>query len=189
LPPLLGYAFTLQVGTSHPKVRGVRYTDRLDWAPQFLAVPEPRVLVVQDVDSGPHTGSLVGEVHASICRALGCAGVVTNGAVRDLPALRRLGFRTFASFVCVSHAYVHVVEAGAPAQIGDMTVKTGDLLHGDEHGVLCVPASVAAALPEIVRQQKAAERKILDYCRSPDFSVEGMTALLQQVQSEHPLPE
>ena len=57
---------------------------------QLLALPAPRILVVEDVESGPGTGSFMGEVHANIYRALGCAGIVTNGAVRDLPALRRL---------------------------------------------------------------------------------------------------
>jgi regulator of RNase E activity RraA len=189
LPPLLGYAFTLRVSTTHPKVAGVRYVDHVDWAPQLLAVPEPRVLVVQDVGSDPHTGSFLGEVHANIYRALGCSGVVTDGAVRDLPALRALGFKTFATFVAVSHAYAHVVEAGAPVRVGGMTVRSGELLHGDQHGVLCLPASVAAGLPDIVREQKARERRIVEFCRSPGFNVEGIAALLRQVQSEHPLPE
>jgi regulator of RNase E activity RraA len=189
LPPLVGYAFTLRVGTAHPKVAGVRHVDHIDWAPQLLAVPEPRILVVQDVTSHPHTGSGLGEVHANICQAMGCTGVVTNGAVRDLPALRALGFHAFATFVSVSHAYVHVIEAGTPVQVGGMTVRCGDLLHGDRHGVLCIPPGVAAALPDIARDQRAQERKIIDYCRSPEFTVQGIAALLQQVQAERPLPE
>ena len=57
--------------------------------------------------------------------ALGCAGVITNGAVRDLPALRRLGFPAFASHVSVSHAYAHVVEVGRPVTVGGLKVHTG----------------------------------------------------------------
>jgi regulator of RNase E activity RraA len=189
LPTLVGYAFTLRVSTAHPKVRGVRHVDHVAWAAQLLALPEPRVLVVQDVDSDPGSGSFLGEVHANIYRALGCVGVVTNGAVRDLPALRSLGLQTFAGFVSVSHAYAHVVEAGAPATIGGMTVESGDLLHGDQHGVLYVPMDVAAPLPDIAREQKAQERRIVEFCRSPEFCVEGIEALLRRVQLEHPLPE
>jgi len=189
LAPMVGHAFTLQVNTTHPKVQGVRYVDHVDWAPQLLAVPAPRVLVIEDLSSGPRTGSFLGEVHANIFRAFGCIGVVTTGAVRDLPGLRQLGFHAVSAYVSVSHAYVHVVSAGAEVNVGGMKVESGALLHADQHGVLCVPKEVAGQRPAIVARQKRTERKVIEYCRSADFSVEGIAELLQQVQSEHPLPE
>jgi 4-hydroxy-4-methyl-2-oxoglutarate aldolase len=189
LRPLLGYALTLRVHTSSPPVRGVRYVDHIDWAQRLLALPPPRLLVVEDVKGGPGSGSFMGEVHANIYAALGCAGVITNGAVRDLPALGRLSFPTFASYVSVSHAYAHLVEVGSAVTVGGLTVHTGDLLHGDRHGVLSIPLEVAAELPAIAARQKAEEQKIIQFCRSTQFSVEGLARLLQQVQSENPLPE
>jgi regulator of RNase E activity RraA len=186
--PLLGYAFTLRVSTTHPKVAGVRYVDHVDWAEAFLALPQPRVLVVEDMHASPATGAFLGEVHASIYRALGCAGVVTNGAVRDLPRLQALGFSTFARYVSVSHAYAHVVEVAPEVCIGGMRVSTGDLLHGDRHGVLCVPAEVAHALPDIVAQQQTEERRILALCAAPQFSLAALRDLLAQIQAERPLP-
>jgi 4-hydroxy-4-methyl-2-oxoglutarate aldolase len=189
LGPLVGYAFTLSVSTTHPKVQGVRYVDHIDWAPQLFAVPQPRVLVIEDLSSGPRTGAFLGEVHASIYRALGCIGVVTTGAIRDVPALRRVGFQAFSRYVSVSHAYVHVVSAGVPVSVGGMTVESGALLHADQHGVVCVPKGVADQLPDIAARQKDNERRIIEYCRSSGFSLQGIAELLQQVQSEHPLPE
>lgn len=189
LPAMLGYAFTVRVSTRHPKVREVRYVDHVDWAPQLLALPGPRVLVIENVGPEPLRGAVMGEVHASIYRALGVAGVLTNGAVRDLPALGAMRFHVFAGGVSVSHAYAHVVEVGAPVIVGGLTIATGDILHGDMHGVVALPAEVAPLLPAIVRRQKADEAKILAYCRSTQFSVEGIDVMLQQIQRDHPLPE
>lgn len=189
LPPLTGYAFTLQVRTTKPPVPGVRYADSVDWGRSIAALPRPCVLVVQDLDSRPDTGSFMGEVHAHIYRALGCAGVITNGAVRDMPALAAMRFPTFATYVSVSHAYVHLVRAGEPVLVGGLTVRTGDLVHADRHGVIAIPPAVAADLPAIAARQKSDERRIIDYCGAPDFTVEGLDALLRQLQRTHPLPD
>ena len=60
------------------------YYDRMDWWTYVASLPEPRVMVLQDVDPQPGVGAFVGEIHATIGRALKCVGCVTNGAVRDL---------------------------------------------------------------------------------------------------------
>lgn len=189
LPPLMGYAFTLGVRTTKPRVRGQQHPDTVEWAHQLELLPKPRVLVVQDLENRVDTGSVMGEVHAHMFRALGCVGAITNGAVRDLPELQTLGFGTFASHVSVSHAYVHLVSIGAPVMIGGLTVRTGDLLCGDMHGVISVPDAVAADLPEIAARQRRDERRIIDYCAASSFSVDGLEQLLRQIQAQHPLPE
>ncbi len=180
LPPAVGYAFTLRVRTNDPPIDGGDFVDRVDWWDQLLTVPPPRILVVEDVHAEPGTGSFLGEVHASVYRALGCAGIVTNGAVRDLGGLERLGFPAFAGHVAVSHAYAHIIEFGVPVTVGGLEVAPGELMHGDRHGVLAIPIAVAAALPGIVARNRVRERAIIDYCRSPERTVAGLKALLQQ---------
>ncbi len=49
-----------------------------------------------------------------------------------------LGFHFFSSCVTVSHAYVHMVDFGAPVKVGGLLVKPGDLLMGDKHGVISI---------------------------------------------------
>lgn len=181
LPPLVGYAIPIRVRTGNPPLAGRAYVDRVDWWDQLLVVPEPRILVVEDVQSNAASGSFMGELHAHIYRALGCAGIVTNGAVRDVPALLEMGFQAFASHVSVSHAYAHVVEVGNPAVIGGLEVRLGDLLHGDMHGVLSIPPHVVDELPEIAANQKKIEEIIKAFCASSDFSPEGLRQLLQQL--------
>ena len=85
LPTTVGYAATARIRSSDPPMEGHSYYDRGTWWDSLLQVPEPRVVVIEDVDSKPGLGAFIGEVHASILVALGCVAVVTNGAVRDLP--------------------------------------------------------------------------------------------------------
>jgi regulator of RNase E activity RraA len=110
--PMVGYAMTARIKCSNPPKDGHAYVDRTDWWNYAQSISAPRVVVIQDVDEKPGTGSLVGEVHAGILMALGCSGVVTNGAVRDVPALEKAGFHVFAGSLAVSHAYAHIVEFG-----------------------------------------------------------------------------
>ena len=84
LPPMVGFAVTLRVRASNPAMDGRSDLDQTDWWPLLQAANAPHVLVIQDMDRKPGAGAFVGEVHAAILQAMGCVGVITNGAVRDL---------------------------------------------------------------------------------------------------------
>jgi 4-hydroxy-4-methyl-2-oxoglutarate aldolase len=168
--PLVGYAVTVRIRCSNPPMRGHGYPDRTDWWIALLQVPAPRIVVIQDVEDRPGTGAFLGEVHASILQALGCIGAITNGTMRDAPAIEKMGFHLFASGLAVSHAYVHIVDFDHPVEIGGLTVKPGDLLHADVHGVLSVPKGIAADIPAAAAKLTERERKVIALCRSKDFS-------------------
>ena len=98
LPPAVGHAVTARIRCSTPPPVGYQYTDRTDWWHYIATVPSPRFVVVEDVDESPGLGGFVGELHATILRALDCVGYATNGAVRDADAVRaRVGLSMFAS--------------------------------------------------------------------------------------------
>jgi 4-hydroxy-4-methyl-2-oxoglutarate aldolase len=176
LPPMIGYAATIKIRGSAPPTTDGTYSDRTDWWDYVISLPEPRVVVAQDVATRPGLGSLVGSVHMNILRALHCVGVVTNGAVRDLPAAESAGFRLFAGSVSVSHAYVHIIEFGKPVEIGGLKIESGDLLHGDLHGVQSVPLGIAAQIPPVAAQIAAKEQALIALCQSPAFSLEKLRA-------------
>jgi len=178
LQPMLGYAATVKIRGSAPPTASKPYSDRTDWWDYILSLPAPRVVVVEDVATRPGLGSLVGAVHMNILRALHCAGVVTNGSVRDIPAAESAGFHFFAGSVSVSHAYVHIVEFGKPVEIGGLRIKSGDLLHGDLHGVQSIPLDIASQIPRAAAQIVAKEREIIAICRSPNFSIEKLRAAI-----------
>ena len=180
LEPMIGYAATLRIRGSAPPTAGGAYADRTDWWNYVQTLPAPRVAVVQDIAARPGLGALVGAVHMNILRALQCVGVVTNGAVRDLPAAESAGFHYFAGSLAVSHAYVHIVEIGSAVEIGGLNIQSGDLLHGDSHGVQSIPLDIAAQIPPVAAQIAAKEQAIIDFCRSPDFSLERLRTLIAE---------
>ena len=183
LRPMLGYAATVKIRGSAPPTAERDYPDRTDWWDYVLSLPAPRVVVVQDVATKVGLGSLLGAVHVNILRALGCVGAVTNGAVRDLPAAEKLDFPLFAGSVSVSHAYVHIVEFGTPVEIGGLRIESGDLLHGDWHGVQSIPAGIAGKIPRAAAEIIARERKLIALCQSKDFSLEKLRAAIAKAHS------
>jgi len=175
-PPLVGYAATVRVRTAEPPMEGDSYYYRLDWLDSLASIPRPRVLVVEDLDSHPGVGSFVGDVHANILRQLGCLGMVTNGAVRNVDVVRELQFQMFARNLSVSHAFAHVFDFGGPVEVGNMQVHPGDLLHGDRHGIQTVPIEIAGKIPAVAQRMSDEEQEIIEFCKSRNFTLEKLRA-------------
>jgi regulator of RNase E activity RraA len=177
LGPLVGYAATALIGARSPS--GTPRVGMPDLWKHLAEIPEPRVIVIQDLDAPRPHGSFWGEVNANICKAQGAIGTITDGGVRDLDEVARLGFHFFASCVLVSHANVHLIDVGQPVEVGGLRVQPGDLLHADQHGVAQIPLEIAEKLPEAVRRVEDGERKIIELCQAPGFSTEKLLALFR----------
>ena len=173
---MVGHAVTARFAARHPATRpAARYES---WK-YILEIPEPRIVVLQDVDEPPGVGAFFGEVMATIHQRLGCIGAVTNGHVRDLDEVHPLGFHFFAGGVCVSHAYVHLVEFGQPVTVGGLVVHSGDVIHADKHGALVIPKEIASEVPAAAARVAEREQRILAHCRSPQFSLEELKRLVE----------
>jgi 4-hydroxy-4-methyl-2-oxoglutarate aldolase len=179
---LLGYAATCRVRAADPPMSGDSYVGRTDWWAEIGNLPVPRIAVIQDLDAAALGASTVGEVHAAILKAFHCDGLITNGAVRDLPGVSRMQFPMFASSVAVSHAYTHMVDYGTPVEIFGLTIHTGDLLYADCHGVLSIPLDIAPRIPEAAAAIRAQEQEIIDLCQSPEFSTERLLKAVQNAK-------
>jgi 4-hydroxy-4-methyl-2-oxoglutarate aldolase len=175
-PPMVGYAVTARVRTSEPPMEGHSYYYRLDWLDHVSSIPLPRVLVLEDMDRYPGLGSFIGDVHANILAALGCVGLVTNGAVRNLPAARAINFQMFAHNLSVSHAFAHIFDFGKVVEVGPMEVRPGDLIHGDRHGVQTIPLEIADKIPAVANEMIGQEEEIIRLCQSPGFTLETLRA-------------
>lgn len=181
LPPVVGYAVTARIRCSSPPPVGHSYHDRTDWWNFIASVPAPRIVVVQDVDERPGFGAFVGNIHATILRALGCAAFVTNGAVRDVGAVGAMGFQLFASNVAVSHAFAHILDFGGAVEIAGLPIATGDLLFGDCDGLLSLPASIVEQIPQAAAEMLVKEQLVINFCKSSRFSIEGLRELVRDL--------
>lgn len=175
LPPMVGFAKTVTI-RARDKVSGPSYMQkRMDYLDYVAAAPRPSVVVIEDKDDPPGYGAFWGEVQTNVHTALGCIGTITNGSVRDIPAVAA-GFQMLAGSLSPSHAYVHVVEFGVPVTIHGMAVKSGDLVHADRHGAVVVPVdkidAMQAALDGLAKQ----EARIIAAARAPGATVESIKA-------------
>ena len=175
LPPMVGFAKTVTIRARDP-VSGPSYMQkRMDYLDYVAAAPRPRVVVIEDKDEPPGYGAFWGEVQTNVHKALGCLGTVTNGSIRDIPAVAE-GFQMLAGSIAPSHAYVHVVEFGVSVTIYSMEVKSGDLIHADRHGAVVVPVekidAMQAALDGLMKQ----EARIVAAARAPGATVETIKA-------------
>ena len=135
---------------------------------------------MKDLDHPDVIGSFWGEVQSAIHKSVGCVGVVTDGGVRDLDEMKEWGINAFATTSLVSRANVHLVEANIPVTIGGVTVNPGDLLLGDQHGVISIPKEIVADLPGAIAKVESGEKEIIDVCMAQDFSPEKLKDILRQ---------
>jgi regulator of RNase E activity RraA len=172
LGAMLGYALTVTVDSTTPEVsQDVNIWQ--EWVLAMAAAPKPTVLVFQDIGPQSRKSAHMGEVMATLASRLGVIGLVTDGGVRDIPEVQRLGFHYFAAGVVSSHGNPRLLEVNVPVTIDGVRIEPGDLIHGDINGVTTIPLSIAGQVTEAALRIRAAEAELLDYIKGPDFSVDG----------------
>ncbi|MGD2155571.1 MAG: RraA family protein [Anaerolineales bacterium] len=175
LGAMVGYACTGKIVGELPPAIGERliaWEEVWDYTKQSLA---PGVMVVQDLDQPPGKACAWGDVAASIFLNLGCVGAITNGGVRDIREVEKLGFHLFAPGPVVGHGYIRFVEINTPVKVGSLIVHPGDLIHADEHGVLNIPKDIPLdELLEVIRAFLTSERSIIEYCTRPGFELDEL---------------
>jgi len=106
------------------------------------------VLVVDgEGDSG--AGALMGEIMALECQVKGFAGAVIDGAVRDVPGLVEQGFPVFARAATPRvGTNRRLGQTQVPVSCGGVVVRPGDLVMGDDNGVVVIPRDREEGLAE-----------------------------------------
>jgi 4-hydroxy-4-methyl-2-oxoglutarate aldolase len=93
--------------------------------------------VVVVAAAGDTTVALAGEILITAAMVRGARGVVVDGAVRDVAALRRLGLPVFAAGITpAGPEKTRSGELGVSVRIGGETVESGDWIVGDDDGVV-----------------------------------------------------
>ena len=163
-----GHVMNASVRALRPGMRllGAAYTLKLPPADNLgmhVAVREAKagdVIVAEQ--SGGALGAPVGEIMAMAAMHKGLAGIVLNGAVRDAEKLRAEPWPVFAA--CI---YAQQCRKDGPAWLqttidcAGVTVHPGDLIVGDDDGVVVVPfASIAPVAQEVVKKMEKESLRI-----------------------------
>ena len=175
--PMVGYAVTAQVETV---TLGAPKSEEA-FVELFEAVersPKPAVVVLQEIGGDRDRATHAGEIMASIFTRLGAIGLVSDCGVRDLTAVRKLGFHYFARGAVASHAHYRIVRSSVPVEIEGMTIRPGDMLHGDENGLITVPEPGRERLPELVEAILSKERALLEFVGGSEFTASKLRGRL-----------
>jgi 4-hydroxy-4-methyl-2-oxoglutarate aldolase len=133
-----------------------------DHLPVFTALAEAEPGEVLVIATGGGDVAVLGELYATEARRRGLAGIVIDGYCRDVQGLRRVGLPVFArgttprSGTVVSRSPVR-----APIRCGGVDVTPGDIVFGDDDGVIIAPRDSIAAALDAAEEIARAERAIL----------------------------
>ena len=172
-PPMVGFAVTATFRASRPPEGKDVYAYLDQQIAAFEPIPEPRVVVFQDLDDQP-VAATFGEITCSAYQRFGCSGVITSGAGRDLDQIEALGLPVFSSQTICDHGYFHLVEMNIPVTVGGVVVQPGDLLHGDRNGVTVVPSEVIPFLAEGCKEYLEAEKEMLSKMSSEHLDLPSL---------------
>lgn len=129
----------------------------------YVAAPGD-VLVVHIKAAGTDEFGYFGEIMAEAAKARGLGGIVIDGCVRDAGALRAVGFPVFAGGLSIrgTTKEPHPSPLVDQVDFGGCPVRRGDLVVGDEDGLVCVPAE---EIDEVLAAGRARENKEADHIR------------------------
>ncbi|HEY4277284.1 MAG TPA: fumarylacetoacetate hydrolase family protein [Conexibacter sp.] len=173
---LLGYAHTLRYV---PLREDVRDADRAELNAQKRAVESisPGEVLVMDAREQPFAGT-IGDILAARALARGATGIVTDGGLRDSPAVSELAIPTYfqAPHAAVLGLIHYPLETNVPIACGGTLVMPGDVLVGDAEGVVVVPAALAERVAHDALEQESRESWALERVKAGE-SIRGIYPL------------
>ena len=175
LPPMVGFARTALYRTLEPGSLDAAETKAQDlaWFDYVAAGPAPRIVMVQDADT-PRAASnaLFGEVMSFMHSALGCNGLITNGAVRDIAGMAE-GFQVLHGGVAPNRADYHRADFGCEVNVAGLYARTDTLIHADVNGAVAISPEHVPQILEAAAAITAKEQAIIDFCRDPAITTES----------------
>jgi 4-hydroxy-4-methyl-2-oxoglutarate aldolase len=129
---------------------------------QAVARATPGVIIVGNLGGYLRTGAW-GEILTVAAKAKGVAGLVVDGAVRDISAIEELGFPIFSRGLAIgSCTKERFGTLGDPIELGGVPVKTGDVVVGDSDGVVVIPAERADEVYQLSLKRREREKQIIE---------------------------
>ena len=174
ISPMIGFAVTATVDCTKPGPWPGRGKQSDLWR-LLETAPKPAVVVLQHPGPNPERASVFGDVVATIAQRFGAVGLVTDGSVRDFPAIRQLRFGVWARGTVTSRGNNTTLSVGGEVTLSGMNVTTGDLVFADTNGVVLIPK--ATALDDLFREVakvREADAERIQLITTPDFTIERL---------------
>ena len=130
---------------------------------------------------GDLTNARIGELMVATAARRGLAGMVLYGAIRDARTLRAGGFPVFAAGVTHRGPYKDGPgEINVPISIGGMVITPGDLVIGDDDGVLAVPFDEVPGVLAAAQEKSNAEEGMMRAIQDGTQNIDWIDATLRQ---------
>lgn len=135
----------------------------------------PGDVIVVDGEADARGGALLGEIMALECQTKGFAGAVIDGAVRDVDGLIELGFPVFARAITPRvGTNRRLGQTQVPVTCGGVVVHPGDLIVGDDNGLVVVPRDREEGLPEALEALLVKEERLVQGIRQGVYLVKTL---------------
>lgn len=165
---MVGQAFTLRYIPAREDLDQTGVVDNLT-DPQRIAVESvgPHDVLVIDARGDVRAGSM-GAILATRMKLRGAAGVVTDGAFRDSPEIAASGLPAYAraAHAATNKTIHHPTDIQLPIACGGVAVFPGDVIVGDDEGVVVIPRHLAVEVAEEAVAQERREEFIMEKVRA-----------------------
>lgn len=138
-------------------------------------------------NGGGHQGALWGDVACGFAKQKGVAGAVVHGACRDTAAIRDMAFPVWATHISVEHPEKRGPAAvNVPVVLDGVLVEPGDVIAGDDDGILVIPRALLQAAVEGAERRAAAEVAIRARIAAGELPLDilGIRAVIEGLQIE-----
>ena len=154
---MVGEAFTLRYIPAREDLNGPgEFADRSHAQRRAVEECPPGAVVVADCRGDGRAGT-GGDILLTRMEVRGCAGMVSDGAVRDIRGIAPLRMPVYATAVAAPASFTHhaAVDLQVPIACGGVPVYPGDVVVGDRDGVVVIPSAI---VDDVAREAVEQER-------------------------------
>ena len=166
-PPMVGPAFTLRYIPAREDLDHMGVFEDYDH-PQRKAIETcpPGFVLVMDCRKETRVAS-AGDILVTRLMVRGCAGIVTDGGLRDSPEIARMDFPVYCAGPSAPTNLIlhHALDLNNPIGCGDVPVYPGDVMVGDGEGAVVIPRHLADEVAADAFEQEKLETFILEEVR------------------------
>jgi RraA family protein len=146
-----------------------------------IGMAAPGDVIVVDA-GGDLTNAIIGELMAGYAASRKIGGIIINGSIRDAAALRKASFPVYAAGVTHRGPYKDGPgEINCPIALDGMTINPGDLIVGDDDGLLCVPFDQVEEIYKAASAKHTAEEKTVADIAAGKLDTSWIDARLKQL--------